>query len=476
MDNPPVVLSELPRSLTVSDTVRGLMDASVSENTRRAYRSALNKFGDWLSGAPVTDEAIADYLAGLHEAGKSPQTCAQVVAALKFAAKLHGMTPPIGPVTNRVLTGIRRSGRGRGRGQVQGVSFSQSDAAASFAVTGGSLADSRDAAIIAVASDGLLRASEVAALQVDDITCQPDGSGTVTIRSSKTDQEGRGAELYLGAITVGRIKAWLEKAGIREGPLFRRVFLKGSRVGDRKNERVQRPGDHQETMRRHRHRGAGLGPLAARGRGAVPGRRRGFLAGNADRRALGIAADARPLRSGSAGGQGSRGANQVREGLMMKRVTYSTGVSFTPPFSWEKTLHFCPGHHLEPFLFPGGRHGPHNPPFGQVPQPICDVRAGGQTGLVVDCKTRLRVEDQAHLDQTAHDQAPMVGFLANVAVQTEVNVAIGVEYTLDSSALLLSAYRFGPGGLIDKPEVRGQQFRIQTHGALVQCPRKVLEE
>ena len=234
MDNPPVVLSELPRSLTVSDTVRGLMDASVSENTRRAYRSALNKFGDWLSGAPVTDEAIADYLAGLHEAGKSPQTCAQVVAALKFAAKLHGMTPPIGPVTNRVLTGIRRSGRGRGRGQVQGVSFSQSDAAASFAVTGGSLADARDAAIIAVASDGLLRASEVAALQVDDITCQPDGSGTVTIRSSKTDQEGRGAELYLGAITVARIKAWLEKAGIREGPLFRRVFLKGSRVGDRK--------------------------------------------------------------------------------------------------------------------------------------------------------------------------------------------------------------------------------------------------
>ena len=234
MDNPPVVLSELPRSLTVSDTVRGLMDASVSENTRRAYRSALNKFGDHLAGAPVTDEAIADYLAALHEAGKSPQTCNQVVAAIKFAAKLHGKTPPLGPVTNRVLTGIRRTGRGRGRGQVQGVKFAQADAAATFAVTGGSLADARDAAIIAVASDAMLRASEVAALQVDDITCQPDGSGTVTIRSSKTDQEGRGAELYLGAITVGRIKAWLEKAGIREGPLFRRVFLKGSRVGDRK--------------------------------------------------------------------------------------------------------------------------------------------------------------------------------------------------------------------------------------------------
>ncbi len=74
----------------------------------------------------------------------------------------------------------------------------------------------------------------MAALEVSDITCQPDGSGTVTIRSSKTDQEGRGDKLYLGAATTQRIKAWLEKAGLREGPLFRRVFLKGSRVGDKK--------------------------------------------------------------------------------------------------------------------------------------------------------------------------------------------------------------------------------------------------
>ena len=233
MKNPPV-LDELPSSLTVSDTVRGLMDASVSENTRRAYRSALNKFGDHLAGAPVTDEAVADYLAALHEAGKSPQTCSQVVAAIKFAAKLRDLSPPIGPLTNRTLGGIRRSGRGRGRGQVKGVSFSQSDAAATLAEKDGTLANARDAAILAVASDGLLRASEVAALEVSDITYQPDGSGTVTIRSSKTDQEGRGAELYLGAATVARIKAWQEKAGIREGPLFRRVFLKNSRVGDRK--------------------------------------------------------------------------------------------------------------------------------------------------------------------------------------------------------------------------------------------------
>ncbi len=70
--------------------------------------------------------------------------------------------------------------------------------------------------------------------QVDDTTCEPEGTGLVTIRSSKNDQEGRGSVQFLGAPTVDRIKAWLEGAGIREGPLFRRVFLKNSRVGDRK--------------------------------------------------------------------------------------------------------------------------------------------------------------------------------------------------------------------------------------------------
>ncbi len=80
----------------------------------------------------------------------------------------------------------------------------------------------------------MLRASEVAALQVADISYKPDGTGTVTIRSSKTDQEGRGSVQFLGPPTVARIQAWVEGAGIRAGPLFRRVFVGGSRVGDKK--------------------------------------------------------------------------------------------------------------------------------------------------------------------------------------------------------------------------------------------------
>ena len=180
-----------------------------------------------MAGRPVTDEAVAQYLAGLfadEEKSLSPATCAQIVAAIRFRARLHGQPSPTGPATDRVLAGIRRQGRGRGRGQIEGVNFAQADAASAVAASDGSLRGLRDAALIGVMSDGLLRVSELAALEVGDIAFEDDGSGRATVRRSKTDQEGVGVVLYLGPPTANRVKAWLEAAGIDEGPLFRRVY------------------------------------------------------------------------------------------------------------------------------------------------------------------------------------------------------------------------------------------------------------
>ena len=209
----------------------GTRRGQLSDNTKRAYETALKRFDDAVAGEPVSDEVVASYLAALFEAGKSPATCAQVVAAIKFRAKLQGASPPVGPAAGRVLAGIRRKGRDRGRGQVLGVDFAKADAAASVAASDGSLHGLRDAAIIAVMSDGLLRISELAALQVDDVVLESE-DGQVTIRRSKTDQEGTGAVLYLGPPTVERVKTWMEEARIDSGPLFRRVRRGGKTVGD----------------------------------------------------------------------------------------------------------------------------------------------------------------------------------------------------------------------------------------------------
>ena len=81
----------------------------------------------------------------------------------------------------------------------------------------------RDAAILAVMSDAMLRVSEVAALDCADVDRAEDGSGRLTIRSAKTDREGRGSVQYLGAATIARIDRWLSAAGHSAGPLFRPV-------------------------------------------------------------------------------------------------------------------------------------------------------------------------------------------------------------------------------------------------------------
>ena len=217
--------------LANSSTVRDLVLASVSENTRRAYQQALKKIDEHLGGLPLNDVSLADYIAGLHVAGKSPATCSQAVAAVKFRAKLNGESSPAGPATDRVLSGIRRAGRDRGRGQVQGVQFAQADAAAAVA-TDDSLAGLRDSALLSVASDGLLRVSEVAGIHVADLSFENDGSARLTIHQSKTDQEGAGVVLFLGAPTAWRLRTWMDAAGIEAGPVFRRLH-RGARVGEK---------------------------------------------------------------------------------------------------------------------------------------------------------------------------------------------------------------------------------------------------
>ena len=56
-----------------------------------------------------------------------------------------------------------------------------------------SLAGLRDAAIISVMSDAMLRVSELCALVVEDVIFEPDGSGRLTIRFLEVRPGGQGS-------------------------------------------------------------------------------------------------------------------------------------------------------------------------------------------------------------------------------------------------------------------------------------------
>ena len=94
--------------------------------------------------------------------------------------------------------------------------------------------------MLRLGSDALLRVSELAAVRVGNVVGDVDGSGRVLVRTSKTDEEGRGSTLYLGAPTMRAVSAWLQTARRRwtgegrydEGPLFRRVTRTGAVCGE----------------------------------------------------------------------------------------------------------------------------------------------------------------------------------------------------------------------------------------------------
>ena len=123
----------------------------------------------------------------------------------------------MGEITLRSLAGIRREGRERGRGQVDGLTRVGMERVCSFAEASKTLAGLRDSAMIRLMSDCLLRISEVVAVNVEDI------GKVLTVRSSKTDQEGEGAALYVGTPTHRVIRKYRKAGGIEEGALFRRV-------------------------------------------------------------------------------------------------------------------------------------------------------------------------------------------------------------------------------------------------------------
>jgi integrase len=101
--------------------------------------------------------------------------------------------------------------------------------------TGEDLKALRDRALLLIGFAGAFRRSELVALEVADIE-ETDTGLRVTIRRSKTDQEGAGTTIAIvrGSIAcpVAALRAWLTAAGITTGALFRSI-RKGGKVGER---------------------------------------------------------------------------------------------------------------------------------------------------------------------------------------------------------------------------------------------------
>ena len=204
--------------LQLPEETKTLIKASLADNTLKAYQRALAKLTDWLKGQTLSDALLAAYVTQLHRTGKSPATISQAIAAVKWQLKHQSRESHNFPITHATLAGIRRDGKDRGRGQVDGLIWQEVERVCAYAETEGTLAGLRDAAMIRLMSDCLLRISEVVAINVSDLN-----ETTLTLQSSKTDQEGASETLYVCDATRQVLKKCRERANITEGAVFRHI-------------------------------------------------------------------------------------------------------------------------------------------------------------------------------------------------------------------------------------------------------------
>lgn len=216
-----------PLSTRAADYVR----AAKSAATVLAYRGRWGRFTAWcdsraVSAMPADPRSVALYLAD--SAGTiSIATLALSMAAINKAHEAAGFEAPATmkhAAVSEVWKGIRRV---HGTAQRQKAPVTITDIRRMV-----DCASIRDRALLLIGFAGAFRRSELVALNVADIEQTADGL-VVTLRRSKTDQDGAGRKVGIpyggtpGTCPVRAYVAWLEAGAITEGAVFRSINRHG---------------------------------------------------------------------------------------------------------------------------------------------------------------------------------------------------------------------------------------------------------
>jgi site-specific recombinase XerD len=220
---------------TISGSARAFAAAAASENTRRAYKGDWKAFTGWCERAgrttlPAELETLADFIASMADSGYKPSTINRRVSAIARAHRLAGFPTPLAGVARETMAGVRRT-LGVAPRQVAPVTVPH--LRAMIAALPDGVRGARDQALLLVGFAGALRRSELVGLDVADLL-DVDAGILVTLKRSKTDQEGVGRQVgipygsHRETCPVRSLRHWLEISNICEGAIFRPV--KGGNV------------------------------------------------------------------------------------------------------------------------------------------------------------------------------------------------------------------------------------------------------
>lgn len=191
-----------------------------SEATQRVYKSAFERFRSWCESRmqtteimPVHSTTLILYLLDLFNNEYSQSSLNQVTAAVGHEHREHNLPDPSTDTRVRsFMSGVARARKEIAAKQAKPISSIE------FETIEQSPATPTSIALIAVMRDAMLRAGEASRLEWSHITRDPDGSATLKIPFSKTDQTGQGDIRYLRRSTVALLYAFADHAELRPFP------------------------------------------------------------------------------------------------------------------------------------------------------------------------------------------------------------------------------------------------------------------
>ncbi len=208
---------------------RAFAAAARASNTRRAYAAQWRGFVAWCAAVglrplPAAPETVALYVTALAREGLSPASIDVALAALAKQHEAHALgSPCASPTVAAVRAGLRRT---IGVAPRQAAPLRVDELRAVITAIGADLLGLRDRALLLLGWSSAVRRSTLVGFDVSDLVFTGDGL-EILVRRSKTDQEGAGTWIGVPLAAtaahcpVRAVRAWLDAAAIRTGPVFR---------------------------------------------------------------------------------------------------------------------------------------------------------------------------------------------------------------------------------------------------------------
>jgi integrase len=210
-----------------SESLRQYLQAATSDNTRKAYRSAIRQFEKWGGRLPSDRETVVRYLLARAES-LNPRTLDLHLTAISQWHHYQGLIDPVSdPLVRKTMEGVRRT-HGQPKRKAKALRLEH---IAQMVNHLRQLPDTkkklRDIALVLTGFFGAFRRSELVAIQIGDLVWEPEGL-LIKLPRSKTDQQATGLVRALpfgapGCCPATAMRNWIESVEINEGPIFRPI-------------------------------------------------------------------------------------------------------------------------------------------------------------------------------------------------------------------------------------------------------------